>query len=103
MLPVTPSSFSIRVQSKKTAAQSAATKAITASRIVNRIGSPSLRPAGSTGAGEPTGPAERAGGGDRAGARHQWNGEREGRDVAHVLLDCIFRLTRLPLDAYAEH
>jgi hypothetical protein len=42
-------------------------------------------------------------GGDRAGAGHQRNSEREGGDVAHAFLDRVLGFARLPLDAHAEH
>jgi hypothetical protein len=40
---------------------------------------------------------------DRAGPGHQWNGERKGGDIAHVLFDGLLGLLRLALGAHAEH
>jgi hypothetical protein len=41
--------------------------------------------------------------GDGAGTGHQRDGEREGSDVAHVFLERVLGLARLPLDAHPEH
>ena len=90
-LAVTPSNLAIRAASAKTTKQSASTATMTASRIASRVGSP-IAAAG-----------KQDGGGDRAGTRHQRNGERESGDVAHMLFERLLGLLRLPLDAHAEH
>ena len=46
---------------------------------------------------------QQQGRGDRARPGHQRDGQREGRDVAHMLLDRLLGRLRLALDAHAEH
>ena len=79
-LPVVPSSLAIGAASANTTKHSASTAAITAEqdRQPHRIAAAAA--------------GQQHGGGDRAGARHQRNGEREGGDVAHVLLDRLLGL-----------
>ena len=45
---------------------------------------------------------EQHGRGDRAGARHQRNGERKRRDIAHLLFQRLVGSFRLTRDAQAE-
>ena len=91
-LPVTPSTLAQcapRAQTQQST--TASTTTMTASRIARRMLSPPLRL------------GQQNGRSDRARSGHQRNGEREGGDIADVLLDGLFGLLRLALGAHAEH